>query len=76
MTGSLGDVYTFQQLYDYYNQCAVPTTKKAAVSMINNFFFNLGHCRGDAPYKDALHTPEVLFKALSVVARNDVQTDL
>lgn len=76
MPGNLGDVYTFQQLYDYYNQCAVPATKDAAVRMISNFFYNLGHCAGDAPYMQALETPEVLFQALSVVARKDVQTDL
>ena len=76
MPGSLGDVYTFQQLYDYYNQCAAPTTKKAAVAMISNFFYNLGHCAGDAPYMKALSTPQVLFDALAMVAKPDVPSDL
>lgn len=74
MPGSLGDVYTFQQLYDYYNQCAVPTTPKAAVSMIENFFWNLGHCCGNGPYMQALKTPDVLFAALKVIEAN-VQAD-
>ena len=71
MPGSLGDVYTFQQLYDYYDCCAAPTTKKAAVSMISNFFYNLGHCAGDAPYMQALQTPQVLFQALAVIASEE-----
>lgn len=74
MPGSLGDVYTFEELYNYYESCREPTTKDEAVAMISNFFFNLGHCCGEGPYRKALQTPRVLFTALAVVAKDDKQT--